>query len=83
MGEGDGVNNSFLEKARGLEVSSFTLLFLGGAPQTPFLGLADGISCAQAGDCVRCARAQKQNAGDCVRGVWCKPLSAGFPWLRL
>ena len=45
-------NNSFLEKARGLEVSSFTLFFLGGAPQTPFLGLADGISYAQVCDCI-------------------------------
>ena len=49
-------DNDFLEKGRGAAGS----LFSWGRPPNPHLGLADGISCAQAGDCVRCARAQKQ-----------------------
>ena len=43
-------NNIFKQKAAGGSLNIRCILVLGGAPQTPYLCLADGISCAQAVD---------------------------------
>ena len=45
-----GNNNIFSKRPRGGSLNIRGILVLGGAPQTPYLCLADGISCAQADD---------------------------------
>ncbi len=45
-------NNIFSKRPAGGNLNIRCILVLGGAPQTPYLCLADGISCAQAVDSI-------------------------------